>query len=525
MRAKVTVSLISLAISTAFAQVAEMDVGLGTWSLDGNEHKLRQYATPAKGLLLNPFRYTLPVLGDRSGWFAFKGSERNDYRAEGNLAFLFGRTQWEMSVSRYRFFDPTPTVLLPSTRAVREGAMKFLLTPDFSVAFRYRMDQQDQFFEAPKLPLRQRTRFWDAVAEGKVGEGRLSLGYTDFRFFDRTDIRPDTAIRRWHANYLWSPDERGGVEVGFHRFTIRQPLRPNSRGESLAVSSDWTLSSATDITLLLRRDKWDLPVVQNAWVRERRLAIAHLVHRWRGWALQVVFRQQENERLRRDQSFVEVPRWRTVEVRLSGRLAPRWRLTLRGGWQHLTHLPTMGTTDPRQLVWDDRQFLQLRLEGGSPSLNGYLALNRRRWENEGRAVRVTTDALTLGGTWQVNARLNLFAEYAYEAWWATRVTAAFPTLDNFFPNSRVTSLGLNWAMDRRNFLSLTFTEFVTANDNPLLLRDGNYKGRFLTGVWRYRFPAGYELALTVAPWRYRDRVVDWMDYEATLVLLSGSARF
>ncbi|MFA0731869.1 MAG: hypothetical protein RJAPGHWK_001567 [Candidatus Fervidibacter sp.] len=525
MRFGLTTWLISLAVSIAFAQSSEMDIGLGIWSLDGNEHKLRQYATPAKGLLLNLFRYTLPSLSDRSGWLTFKGTERNDYRTEGNLTLLFGRSQWEMSVSRYRFFDTTPTIIPSSTRALREAATKFLPTQNFAIALRYSMDQQDHFFEAPKLPLRQRTRFWDAVAEGKLGDGQIRLGYTDFRYFDRTDIRPDTTIRRWYVNYLWMPDERMGWEASFHRFTIQQPFRPNSDGQALAISGDWSLSSVTDITLLLRRDKWDLPVVQNALVRERRLAIARFVHRWQGWTLQLGFRQQENERVRKDQSFVDVPRWRAIELRLSGRLVPHWRLTLRGDWQHLTHLPTMGTTDPRQLFWDDRRFLQLRLEGGSPSLNGYLALNRRRWGNEGRAIKMITDALTLGGTWQVCTRLNLFAEYAYEAWRAKSEMTAFPTLDNFLPNSRLTSLGLNWAIDRRNFLSLAFTELATANDNPLLLRDGNYLGRFLTGVWRHRFPAGYELALTVAPWRYRDRVVNWMDYEAMIVMISGMARF
>ena len=29
----------------------------------------------------------------------------------------------------------------------------------------------------------------------------------------------------------------------------------------------------------------------------------------------------------------------------------------------------------------------------------------------------------------------------------------------------------------------------------------------------------------VAPWRYRDRVVNWMDYEAMIVMISGMARF
>lgn len=525
MRFGLTTWLISLAVSVAFPQPSEMDIGLGLWSLDGNEHKLRQYATPPKGLFFNLFRYTLPSPIDRSGWLTFKGTERNDYRTEGNLTLLFGRSQWEMSANRYRFFDPTLTIIPSSTRALREVATKFLLTQNFAIALRYRMDQQDQFFEAPKLPLRQRTRFWDTVAEGKLGDGQISLGYTDFRYFDRTDMRPDTTIRRWHANYLWMPNERMGWEAGFHRFTIQQSFRPNSDGQALAISGDWALSSATDITLLLRRDKWDLPVVQNAQVRERRLAIARFVHRWQGWTLQLGFRQQENERVRKDQSFVDVPRWRAMELRLSGRLASHWRLTLRGDWQRLTHLPTMGTTDPRQLFWDNRRFAQLKLEGGSPTLNGYLILTHRRWDNDVRAVELTTNTVVLGGTWNAGERLSLFAEYAYEAWQAKSEMAAFPTLDNFVPNSRVTTIGLNWAIDRRTFLSAAFTEFVTANDNPLLLRDGNYRGRLLTASLSYRFPAGYEVALTVSPWRYRDRVVDLMDYDATVVMVSGKARF
>jgi len=185
----------------------------------------------------------------------------------------------------------------------------------------------------------------------------------------------------------------------------------------------------------------------------------------------------------------------------------------------------MVTTDPRQLFWDNRRFAQLKLEGGSPILNGYLILTHRRWDNDVRAVELTTNAVLLGGTWNARAQLSLFAEYAYEAWRAKSEMAAFPTLDNFVPNSRITTFGLNWAIDRRTFLSAAFTEFVTANDNPLLLRDGNYRGRFLTASLSYRFPAGYEVVLTVSPWRYRDRVVDLMDYEATVVMVSGKARF
>jgi hypothetical protein len=241
--------------------------------------------------------------------------------------------------------------------------------------------------------------------------------------------------------------------------------------------------------------------------------------------VQFGFMQQENERIRKDQSFVDVPRWRTWEARLSGRISKNWRLTLRGSAQHLTHPPTMVTTDPRQLFWDDRRFAQLKLEGGSPTLNGYLVLTHRRWDNDVRAVELTTNTIVLGGTWNASQRFSLFAEYAYESWRAKSEMTGIPNLDNFVPNSRATTIGLNWAIDKRTFLSAAFTEFVTANDNPLLLRDGNYRGRFLTASLRYRFPAGYEVALTVAPWRYRDRVVDLMDYDATVVMVSGRARF
>lgn len=509
-----------------FGQEVSVEVGFSNWGLDGNQNKFRQYATPAQSVFLKSLRFSpsMRFPGDAAK-FTLKGLGEDDYRVEGGLDLWFGRARANLDISRHRFFDASPSLVGQSQREVQEGTVKYLLTPDFALSLRYRMDRQDHLFEAPKTPLYQRTRFWDAVAEGKVGEGQLHLSYADFRYFDRTDIRPDTAVKRVQARYLWEPSPSLGIEGSFARFSIKQPARPDSDLETLSLSGSWSLGSRTDVSWLLRRDKLDLPVVQNAWVRERRFGFADLTHRWRGWTLRLGFRQQEAERIRKDQTFVDTPRWRTFEARVSGRLLPQIRLTLRGSTQHLTHPPTMVTADPRQLFWDDRRFAQLKLEGGSPALNGYLVLTHRRWDNDVRAVELTTNSVTVGGSWQASRRLNLFAEYAYESWKAKSEMTAFPTLDNFVPNSRVTTVGLNWAVDRRTFLSAAYTEFVTHNDNPLLLRDGNYRGRFLTASLRYRFPAGYEVALTVGPWRYRDRVVDLMDYDATIVMVSGSARF
>lgn len=526
MRLGTVLGLTVAIVTVGFGQGVEVEVGFSNWGLDGNQSKFRQYSTPAQKFFLRSLQLapSMRLSGDVTK-FLLKGSEKDDYRVEGVSDFLFGKARASLDISRHRFFDASPFFVGQSQREVQEGAVKYFLTPDFAFSVRYRMDKQDHLFEVPKLPLYQRTRFWDAIAEGKLGDGQLHISYADWRYFDRTEIRPNTTIKRMQGKYSWDASPALGVESGFARFSIKQPARPSSDVETLFLSGNWAIGAATEFSWLLRRDKLELPVVQNAWVRERRLSFVDLTHRWRGWTLKFGYRQQEAERIRKDQTFVDTPRWRTFDLRVSGRILPKVRLTLRSWIQRLTHPPTMVTTDPRQLFWDDRKFAQLRLEGGSPVLNGYLVLTHRHWENSVRAIDLKTNSIAIGGSWQASNRLNFFAEYAYEAWRAKSEMVGFPTLDNFVPNSRVTTIGLNWAVDRRTFLSVAFTDFVTNNDNPLLLRDGNYQGRFLTASLRYRFPAGYEIALTFAPWRYRDRVVDLMDYDATVVMVSGSARF
>ncbi|MFN4180949.1 MAG: hypothetical protein ACK4I8_11590, partial [Armatimonadota bacterium] len=324
--------LMAMMVTFAFAQQAEIELGFSHWSLDGNSNKFRQYATPPRSLFLRSFRYTptFKFPSSDAGQFILKGLGEDDYRAEGNLDTLFGRARLGFNVSRNRFYEPTQFLVGESKREIEESAFKYLLTNDFAFSVRYRMDRQDRIFEAPQLPYYQRTRYWDAVAEGKIGDAQLSLGYADWRYFDRTDIRPDTFVKRWNARYLFEPNSKFGLEGGIVRFSVKQPGRPSADVETLALNADWAISAVTDLSLQLRRDKLDLPVVQNAWVRERRIGAANLTHRWRGWNINLGFRQQEAERLRKDQTFVDTPRWRTLEVRLSGRVAPRWRLTLRG---------------------------------------------------------------------------------------------------------------------------------------------------------------------------------------------------
>ena len=503
-----------------------VDFGWSFWNEDGNAKKFRQYATPPNSRFLRELRYISPFWRNRDNIrLQLWSPTEDDYRLEANLSFRFGSTRIEGWTTRNRFLTPSPAPLPVSERTATEAFFKQSLTPDFSVFVRYRQDGQNHYVDIPRTPLLQNVRYWDAVAEGQLGNGQISIGYTDWRYFDRTDTFPDTGMERWHARYLWEMNPRLAVEGSVARMELRQQNRPSSRMETWNLSTDWVLSNSTDLALSFRRDQMTLPVVQNAYVRERRQSQALLIHRWNRWNLQFGVRQREAERIRADQTFVDVPRWWTVEGRLWGRLNRQLRLTVRGFTEYLNDPPVVVGTDTRSLFWDERRFAQVKLDGGTPLFNGYISYNYRQWTNDARAVALNLTGFTLGGTYTPNDRLSVFAEYSTEAWGAKSEVTTFPTVANFFPNSRVGTIGLNWTIDARTQLSLTYTNFVTDNDNPLLLRDGNTEGRFLTANLTYLLPSDYQLTVTIAPWVYRDQVDRWMDYDTQLVMLSLSGRF
>ncbi len=503
-----------------------IDLGWSFWNETGNVSKFRQYATPPNSRFLRELRYVSPFwrTGDNLRLQLWSPTE-DDYRLEGLFSFGFGATRVEAWTTRNRFLMAVPEPLPTSERTVTESFVKQSVTPDFAVFVRYRQDGQNHYLETPRTPLLQNTRYWDAVAEGRLGNGQLSIGYTDWRYFDRTDTFPDTGMERWHARYLWEVNPTLSVEGGFARMELRQQNRPNSRMETLNLAGDIALNSATELALAYRQDRISLPVVQNAYLRERRSTSALLIHRWNRWNLQMGVRQREAERVRADHSFVDVPRWWTVEGRLWGRLNRNLRLTVRGWDERLNDPPTMLTSDPRSLYWDNRRFAQVKLDGGTALVNGYITYTYRYWANDARAVALNMRGITLGGTWTPSDRLSLFAELSSEIWSARSEVTTAPTLSNFIPNSRVSTIGFNWNIDARANLSATYTNFVTDHDNPLLLRDANTEGRFLTLNLNYRLPSDYELTLTIAPWVYHDEVVSLMDYDTTMVLLSLSGRF
>jgi hypothetical protein len=502
-----------------------IQLGWSGWNLKGNAHKFRQYATPAEGFFVREVGYDWwqGAMRDGAGFYFLTPGEE-DYRGRASLSLRNGATRIVADTDRARFFDRTPILIGGSQRQASEGYIRHDITPDLSLTFRARMDQEDHNFEPPKDPLRQRTRMWNLSAAGSLGAGFADLSYTDWRYFDRTNVLPDTEMQRWGVSYTHPLTPNANITGSFVRNTIRQTGSDNTV-EGWSLNGDWDVNDSTAFIFDARRENLDLPSVTNAYVRKRSLARGRIIHRMGAWTAQLGYGRFDFERVRGDQLFVDVPKWHTFDARLSGRLSPSVRMTARVARHTMDGSAQMLTLDPRALYWDERAFGEVKFDLSRELFNGYLVYSFRENKNDVRDTQVRNHSLTVGGSWQAAPQLEVFFEGTNDMWSAKSGDPENPNLDQFFGDGTAFTIGGNWAINPQAYASASFTHLGSRNDNPLGVLDANIRASFVTASFNYRLPSGMEVGLTFAPWRYSDRSFSAMGYNSFLINLVGNVRF
>jgi hypothetical protein len=281
------------------------------------------------------------------------------------------------------------------------------------------------------------------------------------------------------------------------------------------------MGPSTALLLNARRDEIDLPIVENAYVRERFMTSVRLVHRAGGVAFQAGYRHRESERIRADQLFVDVPSWDTYDAKISGRFGGGVRYSVGWSWEHLTEGPTMFTGDPRALYFDDRVRAQVKLSGGGERFNGYATYGLRYDQNSPRETEIRSRNLAFGGSYVVDDRTSAFMEVATSQYSVNGDDA----LASYFPGSTSFSIGADHAIKPNESVSLGFNWFVTDNDNPLGDKDNNVRGTQINASYRRQIDVNSSFELTYSPWRYTDRAYDAMNYRTTVVGLTFNTRF
>lgn len=499
-------------------------LGLYDWGLSGNPHKLRQYATPATGLVLKDF-YTQFGVPRGQAWLHAAGPGQEDYAYEGRMIFSNGKLSLDAYRMRNKFFDNTPTFIPHSQRDVEEVNGRLAVTDNIAVSGTYRREERSQSFEAPRDPRNDRNYLWNANIDANLKGGSASVGVTERRYYDRLNVYPDSKTKQVRFSFDHNIGPKLNVDGTIAQTKIEQGTAPEAQIDNWGLGGQFTLSDDTEIGFRTTREKSDIPQANRAWVRERFSTTANVYHSIGEWQLQAGYTRREHERVRGDLSFVDLSKWDIYEGRLTGHVNDWLKLNLKVKQQSLRKGAIMLTEDTRALYFDDRTTIQAKLDGSRGRTTGYGVYTQTYLENEPRDVKIRNHAYTFGGTYQLTDTMDVFGEYMNERSNVKSEVVDPFELKLFFPQSTTFSCGLNWATSQNTFLSIAFTEFATDNDNPLNLQDGNVHGRTLSTTLRHRASSGNEFSITVAPWRYNDKMFSQLGFRTTLIQLNASIRF
>jgi len=514
--------------SSILQQPGSLTLGYGSWGIQDNETKLRQYATPPSGFFIQELRYVPLSSAGNLGVVSLHDLTQPDYRDYGQLALFGGKTRVDGLLMNNEFMDPTTSTVPTSSRNVQDYNLQQLVAPGFKLSARYRMDQQDQYFDPGYDPLHQRTRYDEFGADGRLAGGSLNLMYSELQYTDRTQTLLNTLDQHVQVSYLRDIGS-SSVEAKFGTHNLSAAGTPIGYIQNTAVSDVTNVDSKTDASVALTLDNMSNPVTQNNYVREQRSATARLAHAWNSaWRGTCAAQLRQIQDVNDDHTYVDDPHWQTFEARLNGRIGENWHILARGSMENCAKTPQTqisGESDNSTLIWNSRQVGEVRIDASGDLIDGYLSYDQKRQTNDAQMTAVTYEDWNVGGDFQATHTVSLNADITYQKAEATDNQAGSPGLSDFAPGSETFDFGVNWAISPTWYMNTNYSCFLTSNNNPLLLQDANTSGHYLTIQLQNRLPHGREFSLTVSPWVYKDSVVEQMDSTPTLVMVSATTPF
>lgn len=490
------------------------ELTIGATSFSGDS-VLNQYASPIEGFGI----YSLRMLfsqGDGSPFlrFAYRGMPNQD-----NYASLLWQNAGGRTMVRAERFDYSHYNFAwqPKSESIDKAISLTLdqaIAPGVGGFAYYKSDKREANYPAPRTADLTQTQTLGGGVGGSVLGGNGKVNVIERRTYTDTGAQPTTMQRTVSASFSRDLSETLNVGGTAQFARIEQTGQQGSDVTTLALNGLWDIGAATSMQFHFSDQDIENNIVQNAYVRKRLSSGMRLLHRVPGWTLQLGYRHLETERLRSDQSYVDVPESNTIDFRAAGRFGAA-RVTVKGSWEDVQTNAVMLSDDPRQLYWDTKTTFQARAEGGGENFVAYGSYTYRNRQNEGRGVEVTWNNFALGGSYVFDPTLSGYAEVSFDDFDAVGGAETNQTLDSYFPNAWNFASGVDWAYDPATFAS--------ANIN--FYESGDVRGAQLTFSVRRTLSPDSDIEILVAPWSRDDRQLDLTGYHTTFLSARYKVRF
>ena len=476
---------------------------------------LSRYARPSSGLVLHELQLFTP---GSDSWpysrLTIRGTTGQDSYASGYVVLNHGHTVVRGSKKDYGFYVFDWRNVDRSQENETEVVVDHSFTPKIGGFFKYNAKERQGEYPVPRDRDKTRTRTFSGGVQGDVLGGNLGVSYSDRVLNDLSGNQPTTLQRSIDATYSHDFSDTFSLAGSAGYTRIEQAGLASSSVRSYALSGMFNLGPTTGIQFHLGRQDYDLASILNARIQKRLVTSARLMQRLGTWNLQFGVKHLETERIRTDQSYVDVPKVNFYDARLAGRIGGA-RVTLRGTWEDLTETAAMNTLDPRQLLWDDKAMFQTKIDVGNEVYSAYGAFTYKFQQNRQRGVEIDWNNFVIGGSYIFNDSLNAYAEFSTDNFMVQGGEGSGESLDLFFPNSRSIAFGLNWAKDQNLSASAALNYYNSAD----------VRGTQLTFSVRRHFGADHDLELVIAPWRHEDKLFNITGYRNTFLSARYTVRF
>ena len=478
---------------------------------------LNHYGRPASGFSIDELRLFSPTgLTTPQAMLTFRGFPNRDSIVEGYIALNSGHTIIRAGRRNYDYIDQSWFPKAPSKDRETDIIVDHSFNPDVGAFVAFHSDEREQNYAAPKEKEKTRTQTYSGGIQGVLlGNDNAGLVATERRTTSDVGLRPTTIQRRYNAHYERQFGDVLSLEGSAGYTRIEQAGQPSSGIRTYSLAGALDLGPNTAIQFNLGRQDLDLNSILNAYIRQRFTSGVRLVHRLSNWSFQAGFKHKESERVRSDQSYVDVPKSNEYEARLAGRLGNVGRLTVRGTWEDLRESAVMTTNDTRQLLWDDRATFQAKLDRGGELFSAYATYTYRFQQNRQRGVEVGWHNVALGGSYVFTPELSGFAEFTADSFRVLGSAETGERLDSYFPNSRSVAAGLSWAKDETLAIGASVNHYNSSN----------VRGTQLALNVRKSISPDQAFEFVLSPWRHDDRLYNVSGYRATLASLKYTVKF
>ncbi len=494
-----------------------LTLGFTNKRVSDDKRRLDEFGTVPSGFTLTEFQFARPFDGVGASFnVALRGRPDDDYWYGGGLVTADGTLSLKASTLRRGFYYVPLTPTGTSLDRVGEATAQYSIAPNVAAYALFRKTERNQRYAPPLDSRRNTTEVHGAGITAATPVGHIGVSVSESRFTSPDFYQPNTVHSRLAATYSADLSPSFSLAATGAWTKVRRLGVPDNNVRSLGVSANLDLSPTTLVLFDMSRQDLSLPGVQSAYDQQRFSTGLRLVQKIKGWSFQAGYRHREAEHVRADRTFVDVPSWDTYDFRLSGRLTPELRMTMRGSWDNLTESAVPGTIDPHQLIWDDKLMGQVKIDGGNGTTNGYVVYTFRFRQNKQRSVEVGWHNFAAGFSRVFSSNLVGYAEASYDVFSAAgEVEGTSETLKDYFPNSFNAAIGLDWAKSETESVSGSLNTFAT----------NNVKGTQFTLAYRKALSPDHSIELSFSPWQYTDRLYGLTGYNATIFSLNYKVKF